>query len=63
MFILLCCQEEIINRPSPLALPRKETIISDPRQWTVCGPDKLVLDFISEPLITLWIFGANGSDS
>jgi hypothetical protein len=41
--------------------PRNDIIISDPRQCTVCGPDKSALDLISAPSITLYSLGALGS--
>ena len=46
---------------SPFALPRNDIIISDPRQCTVCGPDKSAFDLISAPSITLYSLGALGS--
>lgn len=46
---------------SPFASPGIEMMMSGPRQWTVCGADRLVFALISSPSMTLCRRGAFGS--
>src|SRR5262245_28607045 len=45
----------------PFASPNMEMMMSEPRQWTVWGADRLVFFLICSPQITLCSFGLRGS--
>ena len=54
-------QMQVTTRRIACASPSIEMMMSEPRQWTVCGALRFVFALISEPSITLWSFGARWS--